>query len=266
MEVYQNKDLSEEVWQYLKDNKFFGMIIPKKYGGLGFSNLAHSVVIHKLASRNYPLAITTMVPNSLGPAELLIHYGTKEQKEYYLPRLANGTEIPCFALTEPTAGSDAGSIKAKGVIFKKGDDLFIRLNFEKRYITLAAISTVLGLAFKLYDPEKILGDKEDLGITCALVPSDTKGITLGRRHNPMGVPFYNCPINGDNVEIPISNVIGDKAGVGQGWKMLMECLAAGRGISLPATGTGTSKMVGRTLSAYSVLREQFGLSIGNFEE
>ena len=264
-EVFQNKDLPRKVWDFLKKEKFLGMIIPKKYGGLEFSATAHSAVIQKLASRCYPLAITTMVPNSLGPAELLNHYGTEKQKQYYLPRLAKGSDIPCFALTEPGAGSDAGAISSQGVLFqdKKGR-LFIKLNWNKRYITLAAISTVIGLAFKLKDPDHLLGEDDDLGITCALVPSKTKGVVLGTRHDPLGVPFYNCPTQGRDVVISVGDVIGGVDGIGQGWKMLMECLAAGRGISLPATATGSSKLVTRTVSAYSKIRQQFGLEIGKF--
>ena len=265
-EVYQNGDMPQKVWNYLKQKKFLGMIIPKKYGGLEFSAEGHSAVIQKLASRCYPLAITVMVPNSLGPAELLIEYGTEKQKNHYLPRLANGREIPCFALTEPGAGSDAASIRSAGVLFKnKRGELSIRLNYEKRYITLAAISTVIGLAFKLRDPENLLGQGENLGITCALISSKAKGVTLGRRHDPMGVPFYNCPVEGKDVIISIDEIIGGRKGIGQGWKMLMESLAAGRGISLPATGAGSAKLVARTVSAYGFIREQFGIPIGRFE-
>jgi acyl-CoA dehydrogenase len=207
-----------------------------------------------------------MVPNSLGPAELLIHYGTDEQKNYYLPRLAVGDEIPCFALTEPNAGSDAGAISANGVVFK-GDDgnRYLRLNWEKRYITLAAISTVLGLAFKLNDPENLLGKGEELGITCALIPSNTPGIKLGERHDPLGVPFYNCPTSGHDVIVPIDVIIGGIEGAGKGWKMLMESLAAGRGISLPASSAGGAKMLTRVTGAYASVRKQFGLPIGKFE-
>ena len=265
-EVFQDKDLPEKVWDFLKKEKFMGMIIPKKYGGLQFSAMAHSAVIQKLASRSYPLAITVMVPNSLGPAELLNHYGTEKQKTYYLPRLANGREIPCFALTEPEAGSDAGSMTSEGVLFQdKNKKLFIKLSWNKRYITLASISTVLGLAFKLKDPKNLLGKGQDCGITCALIPSKTKGVTLGYRHDPMGVPFHNCPTQGKDVIIPIDQVIGGIDGVGNGWKMLMECLSAGRGISLPATATGSSKLVTRVVSSYGSIRRQFGLPIAKFE-
>ena len=265
-DVFQRKGLPVEVWEMLKRDRFFGMIIPKKYGGLEFSPLANSAVVQKLSSRCGPLATTVMVPNSLGPAELLIHYGTQDQRDHYLPRLATGEEIPAFALTEPGAGSDAGAISSSGVVFK-GDDgkLYLRLNWNKRYITLAAISTVLGLAFKLKDPENFLGKGEDLGITCALIPTSTKGVVLGLRHDPLGVPFYNCPTEGHDVVLPIDAIIGGAEGAGQGWRMLMESLAAGRGISLPASAAGGSKLVFRVASAHAKVRKQFGLPIGLFE-
>lgn len=264
--VFKERDLSKEVWQYLKDEKFFGMIIPKSYGGLGFSALAHSAVIQKMASRSQVLAITTMVPNSLGPAELLLNYGTQEQKEFYLPRLADGTDIPCFALTEPLAGSDATSISSSGEVFKDdGDDIKIRLQFEKRYITLGSAANLIGLAFVLKDPKNILGCGKDLGITCALVPSHKAGVIQGRRHDPLGVPFINSPLSGKDVIISIDDIIGGREGVGQGWMMLMESLAVGRGISLPSTSTGGVKLCARVAGAYSQVREQFGLSIFKFE-
>ncbi len=265
-DIFQNQDLPKEVWDYLKKEKFFGMIVPKEYGGLGFSALANSAVIQKTGSHSVPLSICVMVPNSLGPAELLAHYGTEKQKDYYLPRLADGREIPCFALTEPKAGSDAGAIESSGVVFKDKDGaLKIRLNWNKRYITLAAISTLIGLAIKLRDPENLLGKGEDLGITCVLVPADTKGVVLGKRHNPMGVPFYNCPLQGHDVVVSIDQIIGGEGGVGLGWMMLMECLAIGRSIALPAQNTGGSKRAFRTTSAYSNIRKQFGVEIGKFE-
>ena len=265
-EVFRDRDLSKEVWQYLKDEKFFGMIIPKSYGGLGFSALGHSAVIQKMASRSQVLAITTMVPNSLGPAELLLHYGTTAQKEYYLPRLADGTDIPCFALTEPLAGSDATSIRSLGEVFEDKDgEIKIRLQFDKRYITLGAIATVIGLAFSLRDTNNILGKGVDLGITCALVKSDLKGVVQGRRHDPLGVPFINSPINGKDVIIGIDDIIGGEKGIGKGWLMLMESLAVGRGISLPSTSTGGVKLGARVSGAYAQVREQFGLSIAKFE-
>lgn len=264
--VQTTKDLPEEVWQFLRDKKFFGMIIPKEYGGLGFSAYGHSCVIQKLASRSVTLAISVMVPNSLGPAELLLHYGNRQQREHYLPRLADGRDLPCFALTEPTAGSDATSIVSEGVLFKDmHGKTQIRLNWNKRYITLGAYATVIGVAFKLKDPNKILFDKEDVGITCALIPNDTQGVVQGRRHDPLATPFINSPLNGNNVIVDLDTVIGGKDGLGKGWKMLMECLAAGRGISLPSTSCGGSKLVTRVVSSYCAIRKQFGLAIGKFE-
>lgn len=265
-QVWQDRDLPAEVWDYLKRERFFGLIVPREYGGHGFSASANSAVVSKLASRSGTLAITVMVPNSLGPAELLAHYGTQEQKDRYLPRLADGREIPAFALTEPGAGSDAGSITASGEVFR-GDDgeLYVRLNWRKRYITLAAVSTLLGLAFKLRDPQNLLGKGEELGITCALVPTSTEGVVLGMRHDPMGVPFYNCPTEGHGVVLPLDCIIGGEGGIGRGWLMLMECLAAGRGISLPASATSGVKSAARLAGAYAAIRQQFGLSIGKFE-
>ena len=260
------RDLPEEVWQYLRDKKFFGMIIPKTYGGLGFSAFAHSCIIEKLASRSVPLAITAMVPNSLGPAELLLHYGTKSQQDYYLPRLADGRELPCFALTEPMAGSDATSIQSNGVVFKnENGEIKIRLNWNKRYITLGAYATVIGVAFQLRDPDKILSENSDIGITCALIANTTAGVVQGRRHDPLATPFVNSPLNGHDVIIGLDSIIGEKDGLGKGWKMLMECLSAGRGISLPSTSSGGSKLAIRVTTAYSMVREQFGTSIAKFE-
>jgi acyl-CoA dehydrogenase len=265
-DVYQKGDLPQDVWDFLKKEKFFGMIIPKEYGGLGFSAVANSEVVAKLSTRSGPLAITVMVPNSLGPAELLMHYGTEEQKDYYLPRLADGREIPCFALTEPEAGSDAGSMTSTGEVFKGEDgELYLKLNWDKRYITLAAVSTVIGLALKLRDPQNLLGKGEDLGITCVLVPANTPGVVLGRRHNPMGVPFFNCPTNGHDVVVSVNQIIGGQAGAGRGWQMLMESLAVGRSISLPAQSTGGAKAVARVTGAYAAIRKQFGIEIGKFE-
>lgn len=265
-EIYRRKDLPPEVWDYLKKERFLGMMIPKEYGGLGFSNFAYSTVMTKLASRSFTHVATVGVTNSLGPAKLLLRYGTPEQKNYYLPRLAKGEEIPCFALTEPTAGSDAASIKSEGVVFKGEDGkLYLRLNWNKRYITLAAIATLLGLAFRLRDPENYLGKGKDVGITCALISTNTPGVLMGRRHDPMGVPFYNSPTEGHDVVIPMEQIIGGVEQAGQGWKMLMQSLASGRGISFPATCTGVAKLVARVTGAYSVVRQQFGLSIGKFE-
>ena len=260
------RDLPPEVWQYLRDKKFFGMIIPKTHGGLGFSAFAHSCIIEKLASRSVPLAITAMVPNSLGPAELLLHYGTKSQQDYYLPRLADGRELPCFALTEPLAGSDATSIQSNGVIFKnENGEIKIRLNWNKRYITLGAYATVIGVAFQLRDPDKILSENSEIGITCALIANTTAGVVQGRRHDPLATPFVNSPLNGNDVIIGLDSIIGEKEGLGKGWKMLMECLSAGRGISLPSTSSGGSKLAIRVTTAYSMVREQFGTSIAKFE-
>ena len=265
-EVFESRDLPDEVWAYIKEKKFFGMIIPKEYGGLGFSAYGHSCVIEKLASHSQVLAITVMVPNSLGPAELLLHYGLDAQKKHYLPRLADGRDIPCFALTEPEAGSDAGAIQSDGVVFKDDNgEVKIRLNFDKRYITLSSIATVIGLAFVLKDPENILGKGEDWGITCALVDAKSEGVDQTKRHDPLGVPFVNAPLLGIDVIIGIDDVIGGESGLGNGWRMLMESLAVGRGISLPSTSTGGSKLSTFVASTYSVVRYQFGLSIAKFE-
>lgn len=264
--VWKKRDLPPEAMEFIKKEKFLGMIIPKEYGGLGFSAMAHSEVIMKLSSRSVATAITVMVPNSLGPAELINHYGTEEQKKYYLPRLARGEEFPCFGLTEPLAGSDAGSITSSGEVFKGTDGkVYIKLNWNKRWITLAAISTVVGLAFRLRDPQNILGLGEDIGITCALVPANTPGVVLGRRHDPLGVPFYNCPTQGKDVIIPLEAVVGAKEGCGKGWQMLTECLAAGRGISLPAQAVGGGKLISRVISAHGLIRKQFGVAVGRFE-
>jgi len=265
-EIYKKRELSKEAWDIIKKEKFLGMIIPREYGGLGFTALAHSEVIMKLSSRSIPAAITVMVPNSLGPAELLMHYGTEEQKKHYLPRLATGDEIPCFALTEPSAGSDAASITSQGVVFKDSNgEIKIKLNWNKRYITLASIASVLGLAFKLRDPENILGLGEDVGITCALIPTSTPGVMLGHRHDPLSIPFHNCPTRGKDVVVGLDAVIGGKDGAGKGWGMLMDCLAAGRGISLPAQSTGGTKLCTFAATSHAAIRRQFGLSIGKFE-
>ena len=284
-QIWKDRNVPDEVWDFMKEKGFMGMIIPKAYGGLGFSASGHSAVIQKVASRSIVVGVNVMVPNSLGPAELLVCYGTEEQKNYYLPRLASGEEIPCFGLTEPNAGSDASSLQSSGVLFEKEGEIFIRLNWNKRWISLAAISTLIGLAFRLKDPDRLLGrrdgcDKggeespgdlggvegeEDLGITCALIPSDTPGIVLGRRHDPLGAPFYNCPTQGKDVEIPLKAVIGGKAGVGKGWSMLIECLGAGRGISLPSQSCGSAKLASQVVSSHALVRQQFGLPIGYFE-
>jgi acyl-CoA dehydrogenase len=264
------QDLPEEVWSFIKEKGFFGMIIPKKYGGLEFSTLAHSDVIMKLASRSVSAAVTVMVPNSLGPAELLLRYGTEKQKNHYLPRLASGEEIPCFALTGPQAGSDAASMPDTGVICRQDfngqkDVLGILLNWDKRYITLGPIATVLGLAFKLYDPEHLLGNRENIGITLALIPTDTPGITIGSRHLPLDSAFLVGPNWGKDVFIPIEWIIGGPARAGEGWRMLMDCLAEGRSVSLPALSTGSGKLATRAVGGYSRIRKQFNMPIGRFE-
>lgn len=262
-------DLPPKVWDFLKKEKFFGMIITKEYGGLDFSALAHSEVVMKVASRSGTAAITVMVPNSLGPAELLLHYGTPEQKNRYLPGLAIGAEIPCFALTEPEAGSDATSIKANGFvekgIFEGKEILGIRLNWEKRYITLSSYATVMGLAFHLYDPNKLMGDNEYPGITVALIPTNTKGITIGPRHEPLSIPFINGPIWGKDVFVPLDYIVGGKDYAGQGWRMLMERLGIGRGISLPAVSAASAKLSCRGVGAYARIRRQFRMPVAKFE-
>ncbi len=262
-------DLPPEVWQYIKDNGFFGMIIPNKYGGLEFSALAHSSVVMKIATRSITAAVTVMVPNSLGPAELLLHYGTDEQKDYYLPRLARGEEVPCFALTGPEAGSDASSIPDKGIVctgIHEGKEVLgIRLNWDKRYITLGPVATLLGLAFKLHDPDHLLGDQDLIGITLALIPTDTDGVWIGYRHAPLNIPFQNGPNRGSDVFIPMDWVIGGQQQVGNGWRMLMESLAAGRSISLPALSAGAGKLASRATGAYTRIRKQFRTPVGKFE-
>ncbi|MGC2165249.1 MAG: acyl-CoA dehydrogenase [Gallionella sp.] len=268
--THRRADLSPETWRFIKDKGFFGMIIPKRYGGMEFSAQAHSAVVSKVASRSGTAAVTVMVPNSLGPAELLLHYGTEEQKDRYLQRLAKGLEVPCFALTGPLAGSDAGAIPDVGVVCHgefngQQDVLGIRLTWEKRYITLAPLATLLGLAFKLYDPEHLLGGEPDRGITLALIPTDTPGVKIGRRHFPLNSAFLNGPTQGNDVFIPMNYIIGGTSRVGQGWRMLMECLAAGRSISLPASSIGAMKLSARTTGAYSRVRKQFKVPIGKFE-
>jgi len=268
--THELRDLPPNMWQFIKDKGFFGMIIPKKYGGLGFSALGHSEVVMKLSTRSGTTAVTVMVPNSLGPAELLLHFGTEQQKDYYLPRLAKGIEIPCFALTSPEAGSDAGAIPDFGFICRgewegKKDVLGMRLTWEKRYITLGPVATLLGLAFRLYDPDHLLGDKDDIGITLALIPTKTEGVHIGRRHYPLNAVFMNGPNWGKDVFLPLDYIIGGKEYVGQGWKMLMNCLAAGRSISLPALSAATGKMGVLTNGAYGRVRQQFRVPIGRME-
>ena len=262
-------DLPPEAWVFIKKSRMFGMIIPKTYGGLEFSAMANSAVVMKISSRSITAAVTVMVPNSLGPGKLLLHYGTQEQKDHYLPRLARGEEIPCFALTGPHAGSDAGALPDSGIIchgkFNGEEILGIRLNWEKRYITLGPISTIIGLAFKLYDPDHLIGTDKDLGITVALIPSDTPGVEIGERHIPLNIPFQNGPNRGKDVFIPLDWIIGGREGVGQGWRMLVECLSEGRGISLPALSVGAGKAVSRYTGAYARVRRQFNQPIGYFE-
>ena len=264
-----DNDLPQEAWDHIAKHKIFGLIIPKQYGGLGFSALAHSEVVQKIASRCYSAAVTCMVPNSLGPAELLMHYGTERQREQYLSNLAVAKDIPCFALTAPTAGSDAGSIPDVGIVCKgmyEGKEVLgFRTNWDKRYITLGPIATVLGLAFKAHDPDGLLGDKEALGITCALIPTETEGVTIGNRHLPLNSSFMNGPNQGKDVFIPMQWIIGEEEGVGEGWKMLMGCLGVGRAISLPALGAAAAKMSSRYTGAYSRVRRQFKTPIGKFE-
>ena len=262
-------DLPAEAWDYIIEKKFFAMIIPKSYGGLEFSAFANAVVIQKLASRSAVASSTIGVPNSLGPAELLLHYGTAEQKERYLPGLAKGTEIPCFALTSPQAGSDAASLIDSGVVcrgtWNGKTTTGIRLNWSKRYITLAPIATVLGLAFKLYDPDHLIGEEDEYGITAALIPADTEGVTVGRRHNPLGIAFMNGPTEGKDVFVPLDYIIGGPEMAGKGWKMLVELLSVGRAITLPATSAGGGQAASYSTGAYAMIRKQFGTSIANFE-
>ncbi|WP_373930006.1 acyl-CoA dehydrogenase FadE [Vibrio cyclitrophicus] len=267
--THELADLPSEVWQYLKDHKFFAMIIKKKYGGLEFSAYAQSLVLQKLTGVSSVLSSTVGVPNSLGPGELLQHYGTEEQRNHYLPRLAEGKEIPCFALTSPEAGSDAGSIPDYGIVCKgdwQGEEVLgMRLTWNKRYITLAPVATVLGLAFKLRDPDGLLGDKQDLGITCALIPTDLKGVEIGNRHFPLNVPFQNGPTQGDDLFVPIDFIIGGQKMAGQGWRMLVECLSVGRGITLPSNSTGGIKSAALATGAYARIRRQFKQPIGRME-
>lgn len=267
--THELTDLPQDVWQYLKDNKFFAMIIKKEYGGLEFSAFAQSCVLQKLTSKSTLLSSIVGVPNSLGPGELLQHYGTKEQKDHYLPRLASGQEIPCFALTSPEAGSDASSIPDYGVVCKgqwNGEEVVgVSLTWNKRYITLAPVATVLGLAFKLQDPDGLIGDNKEPGITCALIPTDTPGVEIGRRHFPLNVPFQNGPTRGKDIFVPLDYIIGGPDMAGQGWRMLVECLSVGRAITLPSNSAGGIKMIAVATGAYSRIRRQFRLPIGKME-
>ncbi|MEX5549443.1 acyl-CoA dehydrogenase [Pseudomonas pergaminensis] len=268
-EIGQAMDLPPAAWEHIKTHGFFALIIPKEYGGKGFSAYAHSQVAMKLATRSGDLASTVMVPNSLGPAELLLHYGTDEQRNHYLPRLARGDDIPCFALTGPLAGSDAGAMPDTGVICKgewEGKEtLGLRLNWEKRYITLGPVATLLGLAFKAHDPDHLLGEEEDLGISLALIPTDTPGVEIGRRHLPLGAAFMNGPNSGKDVFIPLEFLIGGQEMLGKGWMMLMNCLSVGRSISLPAVGTGAAKFTSLVTGKYAQVREQFNVPLSAFE-
>ncbi|MDR3478749.1 MAG: acyl-CoA dehydrogenase [Gammaproteobacteria bacterium] len=267
--THNRADLPPEMWTFIREQGFFGMVLPKEHGGKGFSAFAHSQVLVKCYGRSSSVASTIAVPNSLGPGELILHYGTAEQKSYYLPRLARGEEIPCFALTGPDAGSDAGSIPDTGIVCMgehEGKEVIgVRLNFNKRYITLAPVATVIGLAFKLYDPDHLIGKKVNIGITCALIPRHTAGMSIGRRHFPCNIVFQNGPIHGKDVFIPIDWLIGGKEMVGQGWRMLMECLAAGRAISLPSSSVGGAKVMTYATGAYARIRRQFKTPIGRFE-
>ncbi|NOU48940.1 acyl-CoA dehydrogenase [Pseudoalteromonas sp. JBTF-M23] len=268
-QIRHDKDLPEAVWTFLKEHGFFAFIIPKKFGGRAFSAQANSTIVAKIASKSLSTAVTVMVPNSLGPAELLLHYGTSEQQQQWLPKLATGEALPCFALTALEAGSDAGAIDDYGVVCQKtikGEKVLgLELTWSKRYITLAPVATLLGLAFKAYDPEGLLGGKHALGITCALIPTNHKGVKVGPRHNPLDHGFMNGTTQGSKVFIPLGWVIGGQAGIGKGWRMLVSCLSAGRGISLPALSAGTAHLCTRTTTAYSLIREQFGQSIADFE-
>ena len=267
--THRRADLPAAVWAFIKTQGFFAMIIPRRYGGLEFSAYAHSCVLIKIASRSASASSTIAVPNSLGPAELLLHYGTEAQKNHYLPRLARGEDLPCFALTGPRAGSDAASIPDTGIICKgqwQGAEVTgIRLNFSKRYITLAPVATIIGLAFRLYDPDHLMGEKADLGITCALIPRDTAGVTIGRRHFPLNIAFQNGPIQGHDVFVPLEAIIGGFAMAGQGWRMLVEQLSVGRCISLPSSAAGGAKAAVYASGAYARIRKQFNTPIGSFE-
>ncbi|HEY4975523.1 MAG TPA: acyl-CoA dehydrogenase [Steroidobacteraceae bacterium] len=267
--THRRGDMPPEVWQYIKSQGFFAMIIPKRYGGLELSTYAHSCVLVKLAGRSVTCASTVAVPNSLGPAELLLHYGTEEQKNHYLPRLARGEDIPCFALTGPRVGSDAAAIPDTGVVCRgqwQGREVIgLKFNFAKRYITLAPVATLVGLAFRMFDPEHLLGDKVDLGITCALIPRDTPGIEIGRRHMPLNVAFQNGPVHGRDVFAPLECIIGGLAMAGSGWRMLVEQLSVGRCISLPANATGGALAAIFSTGAYARIRRQFNTPIGRFE-
>ncbi len=267
--TYEHNDLPPVIWDFIKKNKFFGIVIPEEYGGLGFSAYGHSAIVTRISARSVTAGSTVMVPNSLGPAELLLHYGTQEQRDHYLPRLAVGEEIPCFALTGPTSGSDAAAMPDNGIVCKQMfngvETLGLRCNWDKRYITLGPVATILGLAFKAYDPDGLLGGEEDLGITCALIPTDTNGVTIGRRHFPLNQAFMNGPNSGKDVFVPMEWIIGGQPNIGKGWRMLMESLSVGRGISLPSSGAAAGMAATRFTGAYARTRKQFNIPIGRFE-
>ncbi|SFR63462.1 acyl-CoA dehydrogenase [Marinobacter daqiaonensis] len=267
--THEDYDLPDKVWKFIRENGFFGLMIPKERGGKGFSHTAHSEIVMKISTRSVSAAVTVMVPNSLGPGELLMEYGTDAQKEYYLPRLAGGEEIPCFALTSPVAGSDAGAIPDRGIVCKgqwNGEEVLgLRVTWNKRYITLAPVATLIGLAIKVFDPDRLLGDDDEVGVTCVMVPRDTEGVNAGARHLPMNTVFMNGPTWGEDVFIPMDQVIGGQDMLGKGWTMLLETLSIGRSVSLPALGTGAGKVASLATGSYSLVREQFGRSISQFE-
>lgn len=267
--THEHYDLPEDVWTFIREKGFFGLMIPSEKGGKGFSHTAHSEIVMKISTRSVSTAVTVMVPNSLGPGELLMEYGTDEQKDYYLPRLAKGEETPCFALTSPVAGSDAGAIPDKGIVCKgewEGKEVLgLKVTWNKRYITLAPVATLIGLAIKVYDPEKLLSEESDIGVTCVMIPSDLEGVNHGARHLPMNTVFMNGPTWGTEVFIPMEQVIGGQSMLGKGWKMLLECLSIGRSISLPALGAGAGKLACLATGSYALTREQFGRNISQFE-
>ncbi len=267
--THVDADLNPETWKFIKDNKFFGMIIPKEYGGLGYSAIAHRAVLGKIAGVSQTASTLVSVPNSLGPAELILKYGTDDQKSYYLPRLAKGIEVPCFGLTGPEAGSDATSIPDYGIVCKgkwKGKTVVgLKLNFDKRYITLAPDATLIGIAFQMFDPDGLMGEKKNLGISLSLIPADVKGLDVGRRHLPLNLPFSNGPVRGKDIFVPLESLIGGPEMAGHGWKMLVECLSVGRAISLPSGSTGGAKAAALASGAYARIRTQFNQPIGTFE-
>ena len=267
--THEEYDLPEPVWNYMREQGFFGLVIPSEFGGKGFSHTAHSEIVMKISTRSVSGAVTVMVPNSLGPGELLQHYGTEDQKAHYLPRLASGEEVPCFALTSPVAGSDAGAIPDKGIVCRgqwEGEEVLgLKVTWNKRYITLAPVASLIGLAVKVYDPDGLLGGDEVVGVSCVMVPRELEGVNAGARHLPMNTVFMNGPTWGTDVFIPMGQVIGGQDMLGKGWTMLLECLSIGRSVSLPALGTGAGKLACLATGAYAYTREQFGRSISQFE-